>query len=73
MLRCMLHVPVFLLRVPCFVGFFGKKCRESVLLTIVYIDQERKLNVEDGANTMSCGLKILSAKTVWECAFMCNL
>ena len=37
---------------------------------IVYIDQDRKLNVEDGANT--CGLKILSAKTVSECAFMCN-
>ena len=70
MLRCMLHVPVFLLRVPCFVDFFGKKCRESVLLMIVYIDQDRKLNVEDGANT--CGLKILSAKTVSECAFMCN-
>ena len=45
----MLHV--FLLRVPCFVGFFGKKCRKSVLLMIVYIDQDRKLNVEDGANT----------------------
>ena len=42
----MLHV--FLLRVPCFVGLFGKKCRESVLLMIVYIDQDRKLNVEDG-------------------------
>ena len=61
MLRCMLHVPVFLLRVPCFVDFFGKKCWESVLLMIVYIDQDRKLNVEDGANT--CGLKILSAKS----------
>ena len=66
----MLHVPVFLLWVPCFVDFFGKKCRESVLLMIVYIDQDRKFNVEDGANT--CGLKILSAKTVSECAFMCN-